>query len=352
MWSSILQSAGDARGRGPSRALLYLFRFGEDSTRLVSKDLFKGKDDRDLGSTLGGLSFSTWEPPTDDLTVSIDIWELNNEATYDNLKEIFDIEGRIMYVLAVDSCERVCTSAIEKFLLHVDKHKKANPRLQQVSVTIVAVCDGENKSESEDMILEKIEKISCRVNSSLLFVGKCAPQLGPLKSLVVHTLFPELDYMNESDRSRFRRLGPDTTADGWGDDSAPRLGSSEASAGKHSSNTNNRDSLMENVDLVSFVENLAQQVVDEDPIVDVVSPNNSYEAFRQEQSEWIGGLKEFVSNMTKTSDDVAGSAGAAGTILGGTSDGSHPAGTGSADSPPPDKTDDATSFFQDLLTKR
>ena len=361
MWSSILEQS-KAKARPQSRGL-YLLRFGEDAAATVTESLFTGKSGQDQNATLGGVSYGTWEPAADQnsLDSTISIWELNNEATFDNLREIYVCAAtRVMYVIAVDTSSQVCTTAIEKFLLQMERHQKTC-NLEQVPVAIVAIGSREDSDR-----MEKIEKISSRVDTSLLFVersGVSSPKLDSLKHLVVQNLYPELDdhHMSESDRSMFHRLGRFATEDGRGDEDGADVAVSGGDAGLGKLNTTN---------LEAYVEDLAQEVLEEEPAVDISAIGNANifgcahggskrcercEDLRKQESLWVGGLKDFVSNVTKTSEDAsAAKVNSPALVFGGQ-------GTGGLEdmgerkqgiaSTHEDKADDATSFFQSLLSK-
>lgn len=360
MWSSILEQAGT---RLRTRRALYLLRFGEDAQAAVTRSLFTGKGDRELQRyTLGGVSFGTWEPVDEESSISI--WELSNEASFDDLREIYASRSsdRVVYVIAVDTSSEVCTTAIEKFLLQMERHQKTC-NLKQVTVAIVGMGSGgegntSKSNGSENMTKEKIEKISLRVDSSLIFADGGSSQLGPLRQLVVQNLFPELHAhtMNNSDRLKFCRLGRFTTEDGWDGDAAPEKSSAAQ---------------VENLE--SYVEDLAQQVLEEEPVVDMGATGavnflgcahggsrrcEKCEGIREEESKWMGGLQQFVSKVTRSSEDVAAAGASSSTRVSGR-EGESGGGnaslvegqegkTASADA---DKGDDATSFFQDLLSK-
>ena len=100
-WSAVLESATE-RQRWRSKAVVYMLRFGEDACARVNRALFVGAAEDDAESSLCGVSFCTWEPVPDS---AVSLWELDSEATFDNLREIYigdKTHRKIMYLLAVD----------------------------------------------------------------------------------------------------------------------------------------------------------------------------------------------------------------------------------------------------------
>ena len=337
------------------KANLFILRYGSASEAALAR-LFPFESPTE---PLCGVGFSTWEPEDYGDTL-LNVWQLSEEATFDNFREIYlgdDEIRRVMYCVAVDASE-ICTVAVEKYVLQMEKHKKAKQsELNHFPILIVITHDGGPGVDEEQT--QKLTKIAERVSASLMFVDKSnETAMEYVKTVIVRTLYPKggTSNANQDDAmvdALLSQRGTVMTEEMWSAAEKKNVAMDDnAREQEHNDLIRNVDELMQKAHTHQF------DVDEEDESrVCTVADCRKCDDIQQQEHVWLDSLETFVVEVTregtgsapnspqKEKQDQQQHTPAASLSL--TADAAT-----EDDEDEDEEEEDAAAFFQDLLDKK